>query len=238
MNRSIDVLTDITGIGPRIAEKLVAEGVTDLETLADLSEDDLDRLDVKLGLKGHPRRDDWTGQAKAIIANGGVRPEEIEITDSRDAALAEASAAIKALREELAALKAGGAETAPEESVQRKRDFVRRRRLNRNLDFGQVFGEHNAASYVQHRDGEDVYFNHAGIEILPGETAGDPREGEAEPEHIAKDVGDFNPINFLDGKVDYDFGFVRKALKSRYGRDAKNIREAKKTLHDILRQNH
>jgi hypothetical protein len=120
--------------------------------------------------------------------------------------------------------------------------------LNRNLDFGEVFGapdkmdEGNGvpvgASYVQHRDGEDVYFNHAGIEILPGETAGDPRESEAEPEHIAKDVRDFNAINYLDGKVDYDFGLVKRAVKQNYGREVKNGREAKKTLHEILRQNH
>lgn len=58
----------IKGVGPRLEEMLKAEGVGSLEQIAGFTKADLEKLDDKLGaFRGRSQRDDWIGQAKALI---------------------------------------------------------------------------------------------------------------------------------------------------------------------------
>ncbi len=61
-----DDLTEISGIGPKLAEKLNANGIHRFEQLAALGKDDIARLDKALGFAGRILRDDWIGQADRL----------------------------------------------------------------------------------------------------------------------------------------------------------------------------
>jgi len=58
---------EITGIGPAMQTKLESEGITDARQIAELTEDEANALDERLGLGGRIARDDWVGQAKALV---------------------------------------------------------------------------------------------------------------------------------------------------------------------------
>lgn len=61
-------LTRIKGIGPGLAKQLNEVGITNLEQLASLSPEHVKALDAGLeGIKGRCSRDDWVGQAKALV---------------------------------------------------------------------------------------------------------------------------------------------------------------------------
>jgi len=63
-------LVTIRGIGPKIADILAAHGVTTIEDVAALTDPDIDRLAEVMPLSHNPgriRRDDWVGQAKALL---------------------------------------------------------------------------------------------------------------------------------------------------------------------------
>jgi predicted flap endonuclease-1-like 5' DNA nuclease len=60
-------VTEITGIGAAIASKLADNGITDARQIAKMTPDDAAALDDKLGLGGRVTRDDWIGQAKALV---------------------------------------------------------------------------------------------------------------------------------------------------------------------------
>jgi small subunit ribosomal protein S2 len=62
-----DDLKKIQGVGPTIEEKLNDLGVTKLAQIANLSEEDIERIDEALNFKGRITRDDWVGQAKSLL---------------------------------------------------------------------------------------------------------------------------------------------------------------------------
>lgn len=66
--REPDDLTRIRGIGPVIAEKLHALGITTFEQIAALGPDDVARIDEVLAFKGRIGRENWIGQAREIVA--------------------------------------------------------------------------------------------------------------------------------------------------------------------------
>jgi small subunit ribosomal protein S2 len=61
-----DDLKKIPGIGPALERKLNTLGVTRYDQFANLSDDEISRVDEALNLKGRIMRDDWIGQAKAL----------------------------------------------------------------------------------------------------------------------------------------------------------------------------
>ncbi len=61
-------VTAIKGIGPVIAAILDAEGISSIPAIAALSDSDIDRLGEKMPVyPGRIRRDDWVGQARALV---------------------------------------------------------------------------------------------------------------------------------------------------------------------------
>ena len=63
---SDDDLTEIKGIGPRMMEKLYAEGINNFAKLARLNKELAEQLDDTLKTQGRIMRDDWIGQAKKL----------------------------------------------------------------------------------------------------------------------------------------------------------------------------
>lgn len=61
-----DDLTQLSGVGPVMAEKLQNAGVTSLSQIAGWSEEDIARFDEELDFKGRIQRDDWVGQARKL----------------------------------------------------------------------------------------------------------------------------------------------------------------------------
>lgn len=64
-----DDLKRISGIGPKLAEVLASRGLTTFAALAEMNEATLAELDVELGLEGRILRDDWSGQARKLMAS-------------------------------------------------------------------------------------------------------------------------------------------------------------------------
>jgi large subunit ribosomal protein L21 len=62
-----DDLTQISGVGPAIVDKLNAIGITSLEQIAAFSKEDIERVNGELNFKGRIERDDWVGQAKQLL---------------------------------------------------------------------------------------------------------------------------------------------------------------------------
>lgn len=60
-------LKQISGIGPKLVEVLNGLGVTNLAEVAAWNEADIARFDKQLGFEGRISRDDWVGQAKALL---------------------------------------------------------------------------------------------------------------------------------------------------------------------------
>jgi predicted flap endonuclease-1-like 5' DNA nuclease len=66
-----DDLTAIGGIGPALAKKLNAAGISSYAQLAALSDADIERLEKNvIKYSGRIKRDDWVGQAKALAQKG------------------------------------------------------------------------------------------------------------------------------------------------------------------------
>lgn len=70
-----DDLTLIGGLGPKLKQRLGEAGITSLTQLAALSDEDVEKLDSELDLKGRIRREDWVGQAKGILGGSGPKTE-------------------------------------------------------------------------------------------------------------------------------------------------------------------
>ncbi|WOS63964.1 NADH:ubiquinone oxidoreductase [Sinorhizobium fredii] len=62
-----DDLKRISGIGPKLVQVLNDRGLRRFADLAALSEADVARIDAELALEGRILRDDWIGQAKALM---------------------------------------------------------------------------------------------------------------------------------------------------------------------------
>ena len=65
-----DDLTAIDGIGPALAKKLNAAGISSYAQLAVLTDDDIENLEKNvIRFSGRIRRDDWVGQAQKLSQN-------------------------------------------------------------------------------------------------------------------------------------------------------------------------
>lgn len=84
-----DDLQQIKGISEDLANRLKTLNVLRFEQIAEFSDDDIANLDENIGLKGQIERDDWVGQAKALIAEATaaeVPAEEEAAAPADDAA--------------------------------------------------------------------------------------------------------------------------------------------------------
>jgi predicted flap endonuclease-1-like 5' DNA nuclease len=64
-----DDLRKIKGLGPKLVTLLAAQGVTRFDQIAAWSEEDIDRIDARLGtFAGRIRRDNWVEQARYLAA--------------------------------------------------------------------------------------------------------------------------------------------------------------------------
>lgn len=62
-----DDLKKISGIGPKLVQVLNERGILSFADIASWSEADVRRIDAELGFDGRIGRDDWVGQAKALM---------------------------------------------------------------------------------------------------------------------------------------------------------------------------
>ena len=67
---AIDDVSLIAGVGPKVKEQLIAEGITSVKQIAEMNDEQIFALDEKLGLKGKSKKEDWVGQAKELVAQG------------------------------------------------------------------------------------------------------------------------------------------------------------------------
>lgn len=89
-----DDLTRISGVGEVIVGKLNDLGITKFEQIANFSDEDMAKVDERLNFKGRIEREDWIGQARALIAEatqGEIPAEEPEASEP-EAEAPEASA--------------------------------------------------------------------------------------------------------------------------------------------------
>ena len=63
-----DDLKELSGVGPALEKKLLANGVTSFAQIASWGADDIAEFDEKLSFKGRIEREGWVDQAKAKIA--------------------------------------------------------------------------------------------------------------------------------------------------------------------------
>ncbi|RBI83202.1 50S ribosomal protein L21 [Rhodosalinus halophilus] len=63
-----DDLTKLSGVGPKLAEKLQSAGVTSFAQIAGWTEEDVAKMDEALSFKGRIEREGWVEQAKALAA--------------------------------------------------------------------------------------------------------------------------------------------------------------------------
>lgn len=68
---SPDDLKAIAGIGPKLEKVLNGLGIWTYGQIAVLKQDEIAWLDDHLGFAGRIGRDDWIGQAKALLASAG-----------------------------------------------------------------------------------------------------------------------------------------------------------------------
>jgi poly(3-hydroxybutyrate) depolymerase len=62
-----DDLTRISGIGPKLAEKLNARGIATFRQIAELTDKEIAALDKALGFPGRIGRDKWVAQARRLV---------------------------------------------------------------------------------------------------------------------------------------------------------------------------
>lgn len=75
-NGHSDDLQQIAGIGPVVSAQLKALGVRCITDIAQWTQDDVARVNEVLAVKGRIDREDWIGQAKALVAGRSPRPNE------------------------------------------------------------------------------------------------------------------------------------------------------------------
>lgn len=62
-----DDLKRISGIGPKVEQVLNSMGISRFADIAAWTPDDIARVDAEIGFSGRIERDDWVGQAKALM---------------------------------------------------------------------------------------------------------------------------------------------------------------------------
>ena len=65
-----DDLTQLVGVGPKLAAALAERGVTRFAQLAAWTTEELAAIDMALNLRGRAYRDNWVAQATAFAAKG------------------------------------------------------------------------------------------------------------------------------------------------------------------------
>ena len=63
-----DDITLIGGVGPALEKKLAEQGITSLKQIAELTDEEIKRLDGELKLRGRIEREEWIDQANELIA--------------------------------------------------------------------------------------------------------------------------------------------------------------------------
>jgi len=67
-----DDLTKIKSISEELKNRLNKLGVTKFDQIAELSDDDITKIDETLGLDGRMEKDDWISQARTLAAEAAV----------------------------------------------------------------------------------------------------------------------------------------------------------------------
>ena len=62
-----DDLKKITGVGPKLEQVLNKQGISTYAQIANMSAKEMAKIGENLGFPGRIERDDWAGQAKALI---------------------------------------------------------------------------------------------------------------------------------------------------------------------------
>ncbi|MEP2945887.1 MAG: helix-hairpin-helix domain-containing protein [Lentilitoribacter sp.] len=62
-----DDLKKITGVGPKLEQVLNKQGISTYAQIANMSAKEMAEIGENLGFPGRIERDDWAGQAKALI---------------------------------------------------------------------------------------------------------------------------------------------------------------------------
>ena len=88
-----DDLKLIAGITRELEEKLNKLGIIKFEQIANLSDDDIAKVDEALNLNGQIEHDDWTSKAVALMAE--TTADEVPAGEDEEAAAEEASAEAK-----------------------------------------------------------------------------------------------------------------------------------------------
>jgi large subunit ribosomal protein L19 len=89
-----DNLTQIKGVAEELIKRLDKIGVIQFEQIANWTDEDIANVDEVLNFKGRIEREDWTGQAKALMAETTV--EEVPAEEEEAEAKAEKKPAKKA----------------------------------------------------------------------------------------------------------------------------------------------
>jgi large subunit ribosomal protein L19 len=63
-----DDVSRINSIGPKVKQQLAGEGVTTVNQIAEMSDEQIFALDEKLGIKGKSKKEKWIAQAKKLVA--------------------------------------------------------------------------------------------------------------------------------------------------------------------------
>lgn len=69
-NGEADDLKKISGVGPKLEEKLNNLGIYHFSQIESFSDEDIEKVDGELNFKGRIVREDWLGQAKILAAGG------------------------------------------------------------------------------------------------------------------------------------------------------------------------
>ncbi|MFC5385604.1 hypothetical protein ACFPLB_06425 [Aquamicrobium segne] len=70
---TMDDLKVISGIGPKLEAVLKGHGIRSVNQIAAWSDAEIAEIDNRLGLRGRIRRDDWIGQAAALLDGWQVK---------------------------------------------------------------------------------------------------------------------------------------------------------------------
>ncbi len=63
-----DDLKQLSGVGPALEKKLAAAGVTSLKQIAEITPEEIERVEGEINASGRFERDGWVAQAKDLIA--------------------------------------------------------------------------------------------------------------------------------------------------------------------------
>jgi large subunit ribosomal protein L19 len=85
-----DDLTKLKGVSGELAGRLNGLGVIKFEQIANFSDDDIANVDESLALEGRIEKDDWVGQAQALMAEAAA--SEVPAEDEKKEAKADKKA--------------------------------------------------------------------------------------------------------------------------------------------------